>query len=165
LGGAVQAAPIDGEIFFGGTGTPTLGPVGSNFFDVNNAFVNDANGDFSTIFIPTVATFNDFYFDGSNLPVSPLWTVGGFSFELDTIVSFDNVGPVVGAIGSGTMTGGGFDPTPFAWSFSSDTSGGGSQFAFSSTNVPVPDPATLGVLGIGLMGLGFAAYRRRRDAA
>jgi hypothetical protein len=34
---------------------------------------------------------------------------------------------------------------------------------FGPTSIDVPEPATLGVFGLGLLGLGFASKRRRQQ--
>jgi hypothetical protein len=77
----------------------------------------------------------------------------------NTTPALDNVNPCL-AVGDGFI----------------DVNGGGSVVAptsttawpvFSNTDVTVnvvPEPGTLGVLGFGLLGLGFASWRRRRGA-
>jgi hypothetical protein len=59
-----------------------------------------------------------------------------------------------------------FGPGDAAWAFQwNKTIASGGAFAISKDkNIRVPEPATLGLLGVGLVWLGFAA-RRRREAA
>jgi hypothetical protein len=175
-GAVANATPISGAIGFGGVWKPTGGPVATatgidvlgNTATVTCALANACTGTYAALngnFI--AATYNDFTFNP--LPgggYTPLWTFtfSGITYSFDllsaSIVTQTASGIVLS--GAGTLKATGFDDTVGQWSFSGDTTGGG-VFAFSATNsVPVPEPASLVVLGAGLIGAGFA--RRRRQA-
>jgi hypothetical protein len=153
-----SAALIQGDITFGGNVT-SVNKV-TNFVDItgNQALVTGVNGDFTTsISFGDTATYNDFNYDPLS-GTTPLWTAGTFSFDLTNITSINEnpgAGGVLSLAGLGTMSSAGYDDTLFAWSFSADSAGGG-VFAFSSTNIPVPEPGILLLLSTGLLGLGIS---------
>lgn len=156
-----HAIPFAGEIEFGGAGffaDPT--------FDVLNdvALVTASDGDFIGVLdFGDEVVFRDFDITVGSSTV-PLWSGNNVVFDLNEVLTSSHSGTEVDATGEGIITAPGFDPTPFAWSFSADATG--ARFGFSSTNSPVdvPEPATLGLMGIGLAALGYAARRRRKMA-
>ena len=94
--------------------------------------VTPGSGLDSTINAPDVATFNDFQFDPF-VANNPLWTVGGFSFNLASVTINTQNSVSLVLLGQGTITGpAGFDDTPYGWSFSADRTKG--TVAFSATN-------------------------------
>ena len=131
--------------------------------------VVDAQGDFGTFMTPFVTTgsIKDITFDGAGNASFPspsvvdFQLVAGFSFELTEIVSVSpNAFGSLDIIGNGIFSGNGFDPTPGEFIFTGQQSGGSFSFSASqSTNVP--EPATLLLLGSGLVAAGVFARKRR----
>ncbi|VAX12833.1 hypothetical protein MNBD_GAMMA24-2586, partial [hydrothermal vent metagenome] len=107
----------------------------------------------------SVVTYSDFIFNPAT-PISSIWSVGGFSLDLNWM-NVDYQGPS-GFILSGTgminSTSAGLDSAPGTWSFTAN--GDGSTFTWSSSSA-VPEPAITLLLGAGLIGFGVARKMRK----
>ena len=176
LGSAAQAAPITGEIHFAGLWNPVGGigtATGIDFSSVPFQIVLIGTNEYTGL-TGTGAVFQNFTFDPalSPDPVLPLWTFpsGGvvYSFDLTAVaVSSPQTATQLNLTGSGLLhinDGlGSFDDTPANWTFTGNP--GGVLFGFSAANNPVPEPTTVGLLGLGLVGLTAAGTKQARRIA
>ena len=125
----------------------------------NMAEVSGTSGDFTSVANGTNVAFATPYVFNPPTAYSTLWAVGGFSFNLvnSTIITQGNFALVI--IGTGTVSGIGFDTTPGTWSFAVTQSNGGTSAEFSfqgnSTATPTPDSgSTVALLGVALFTVG-----------
>ena len=173
--GGLMAAPIQGGLDLTGTLTLTGGPTFatattvdflnvSGGLNLNKAEVDLAYGDLAAL-EDMVADMNDFVFAPGFVANNPLWTVGGYTFDLQTITIDRHDSAFLNITGIGTLQGAGFDPTEGVWAFSTRNSPDPlARFTWSAgTNAnPVPEPATMLLFGSGLAGLaGFAKKRKK----
>lgn len=129
----------------GGSATGSIIGIGGNA--ANTDVIGGVNGDSSILaqILDTVDILN-FYDNGGNL-LNPGFTSGKYLFE---VVTNNNV---TNPLGLGACS---FDPNAICSSFSVASAGD----AYITQHVP--EPATLGLIGLGLFGVG-AHFRRRRN--
>jgi hypothetical protein len=156
-----QATLITGDITFNGIVTYDSISLGSATRVVtwNSSNVSSSSGNFAAFtFVGQLVTMAATYSFSPSTPTPGLWSVGGFTFDLisTTIVSQSN--SFLNLIGTGFVSGNGFDPTPFRWSFASTSAGGShTTFGFTSDATAVPDGGiTVTLLGVALWALGIA---------
>jgi hypothetical protein len=163
---AANAALIDGTLGIGGAFNPvnavntpvTLG-VATGIDFTSNGLVLASSGDLSFAFGTTV-TMTDFQFN----PLSPagvaVWSVGGFTFNMDAVSINTQDSVNLSLSGTGTVSGSGFDVTAGTWEFTAQASQNAAFTWSSSTVTVVPVPAALWLFGSGLLGLVGIARRK-----
>lgn len=156
---------IEGAITFAGGAqfdTMTLATA-TRVDQFSNVTIISADGDYAAFVSPNdpVAMATPWIFSPST-PTPGLWSVGGFTFDLDTSTIVLQTEKFLLIQGTGTVMGNGFDATDGTFSFSTQSPGAGrGVFSFSaSSDSQVPDHgATVALLGISLLGLEF--FRRK----
>lgn len=154
-----QAAPIiNGTIGLSGLYTvdnPDLTAATEISFGSTFAFGGTGDLDLGatpvSVTMATSLTFDPLFTVTSN----PLWSVGGFDFELGSLAVTNQATDSLSLSGAGTLSKTGFEDTTGTWVASFNSSG--TSFTWSSSTNSVPDGgATLSMFGLSLLGLGLA---------
>ena len=164
-----QASPIiTGDITFGGVVTfdSTHLNLAKEVTAWNLAIVTSDSGSFGSIpVLSSVSLATPWIFNPSTATM-PLWSVGGFTFDLTSSTIVSQSTTFLNITGVGTLSAAGFTTTPGKWSFTVSNAGGRPQttFGFTSDTSAVPDGgATAALLGIALTGV--EVFRRKFKAA
>lgn len=179
VSGSAFAIPITGNIEF--TGSVSLdGPVATatkvnSFFwgpNPNKMFVNFASGSFATegVGFGSIATFASGWVFSPSTPTIPLWSVGGFTFDLLSSTIIEQSSTFLSISGLGKVSGNGYDVTNMEWAFTLSNAGGKTQVQYtvapSAIATGVPDGgATVALLGASLLLVVVARQRISRRKA
>ena len=172
LSGTAQAALITGIMNLNGTATLTSSNLGTatgviggagNWQNVQVGTVTSGSALATTIAVNNnvAMTTTAWNFNGAGLPIANFWTVGGFTFQLNTSSVVSQSASFLNVQGSGVITGNGYDPTNGTWSFTIPSASNNATFAFAAGQTTnAPDGGSTAVMaGLALVGLALAGRR------
>jgi hypothetical protein len=147
-----QAAPINGTIGFAGSvrfdsshldnATQVLEwhDVFGNGPDLSN--VAESSGDFvGFVNLSDQATMATLWIFNPSMFTPELWSVGGFTFDLDSATIVSQTPDFLNITGTGTISGNGFEDTPATWAFTVPDAGGNDEiFTFSAQSAAPATP-------------------------
>ncbi len=168
----LSAIPITGVVDFAGGATfdsGTLatanGVIAGGWSNVTVTSVTAGSILDTTINPGAAVTMTGAAWNFNNGALPNLWTVGGFTFSLTTSMIVTQNASFLNVMGTGFLSGNGYDVTPGNWFFTSQGVGDNNQFSFSATNNTLPVGVPEGGSTVGMLGgclLAFAALLRLR---
>ncbi len=149
-----QVTPVDSS------GNPTIDFSSATGLSFSGVTVTSVTGDYSgVVSVGDSVAYNSFQF---NAFVKPLWDAGSSAeFKLTSLTIVEQTNTTLVLSGWGVSELNGYDDTTnAAWAFTGSADGGGT-FSFTNNTVSVPEPGTLSLLGIAMVGL-IGVVRNRK---
>ena len=91
-------------------------------------------------------------------------TGDGITFTITSLTVDEDTSSFLNLNGTGTLTENGYTITDAEWTLSSSKTGGTTFGIDAATDTDVPEPNSLLLLGSGLFGLAFVAFRKSKSA-
>jgi hypothetical protein len=124
------------------------------------------SGDFGVLPLGTNATLAQPFIFNPSTPYMPLWTAGGFVFDLNASMITMQTAMSLRVEGTGFISADGFQDTPATWSFTLTNDNGQNQARFAvatdTSALAVPEGGSaVALLGLALAGMGAIRHKIR----